>query len=302
MGARALVRRRLAAIDSHLAPRPARTLAASGETRRADASRGASPPLLLDDAAMRQFLVDGFVLVQPDLPAEWHAATTARAAEIIAAQPADEAQQRRRSAVSPTGAAVNQAALWAALTPELTRVTECGAVRGALTSILGNDYFCGGGGHMHEAAQLDQYYHRDGSVRGVREHAARGVILMYYPAGCTLEMGSTAIVRGSQYLTVDRDRWPQSEDRLDVGEAPPQGTDDDTARAHWQKLDAEAARAPRITDAAARDAAMAAPIERLGLAAAQAQLKVVVPPGGFLIMNRECHHRGTRPANANASW
>ena len=60
---------------------------------------------------------------------------------------------------------------------------------------------------------------------------------------------------------------------------------------HWQKLDAEAAHAPRITDDVARDAAMAAPIERLGLAAAQAQLKVVVPPGGFLVMNRECYHR-----------
>ena len=146
MTSRAGGRARLAAIASHVPI----------------ASPADGPSTLLDDAAMRSFLEDGYVLIQPtELPLSWHAAVADRAAELVLAQPK---QPTRASSVAPAGAAVDQAALWAALTPEITRVTQSPAVRGALTSILGPSYVTSGGGHMHEAASLDQFWHRDGSV------------------------------------------------------------------------------------------------------------------------------------------
>ena len=288
---------RLATVASHAAPS-----SGSATSRRGAASSGStSDDQLLDDDAMRSFLTDGYVLLdtQAELPPQWHAAVAAKAsAEVAAAQPA---QQRTRASSVGAGAAVDQATLWAALSPELGRVTHSETVRSTLVSILGVDFVVSAGGHMHEAAALDQFWHRDGSVRGIREHAARGVIVMYYPAGCTLEMGTTAVCRGSQYLAVDRERWPNSEDRLDVGLPPPASASDDEALRHWRRLDEQARLVPSLADVAAREDALAAPIHRLGLRAAEAELRVVVPPGGVLLCHRECFHRATRP-HEGAAW
>eukprot|EP01043_Picozoa_sp_COSAG02_P051050 COSAG02_NODE_5323_length_4438_cov_6.014519_3_plen_744_part_00 len=256
--------------------------------------------ILLEDDAMLSFIRDGFILLDTaaELAPSWHATVAKKAAAVVATP---STQRTRASSVAPAGAAVDQAALWAAVSPQLHRVIHSTTVRGALSSILGNDFVVSGGGHMHEAANLDQFWHRDGSVRGIREHAARGLIVMYYPNGCTLDMGCTAVCRGSQYLTVDRERWPNSEDRLDVGAPPDVSATDDQALKHWRILDERARRVPGMADATAREAALSAPIARLGLCADDAEVRVVVPPGGVLVCHRECYHRATRCA-VGARW
>ena len=283
---------RLASMASHVAPQP--------HVAGAQPSGGGLGGLL-EDGAMRSFISDGYLLLDTagELAPSWHAAVLEKASALVAAQPAR--QRTRASSVAPTGAAVDQAALWAAMSPELERVVHSTTVRGALNSILGHDFIVSGGGHMHEGAALDQFWHRDGSVRGVREHAARGLIVMYYPNGCTVDMGRTAVCRGSQYLTVDRDRWPNSEDRLDVGAPPQASATDEQALAHWRTLDEGARRVPSMEDAVARDEALAAPIQRLGLRAGDAEVRVVVPAGGVLLCHRECYHRATR-RNEGAAW
>ncbi len=249
---------------------------------------------------MLSFIRDGFILLDTaaELAPSWHATVAEKAAAVVATQ---STRRTRPSSVAPAGAAVDQATLWAAVSPELHRVVHSNTVRGALSSILGNDFVVSGGGHMHEAADLDQFWHRDGSVRGIREHAARGLIVMYYPNGCTLDMGCTAVCRGSQYLTVDRERWPNSEDRLDVGAPPKASATDDQALKHWRVLDERARRVPSMEDATAREVALSAPIARLGLCAKDAEVRVVVPPGGLLVCHRECYHRATRRADG-ARW
>ena len=256
--------------------------------------------MLLDNNAMQSFIADGFLLLDTtaELTPRWHSSVVQKAARVVAAQPA---QRTRLSSVAPAGAAVDQATLWEAMSPELQCVIGSHTVCGALASILGHDFIMSAGGHMHEAASLYQFWHRDGTVRGIREHAPRGLILMYYPNGCTLEMGCTAVCRGSQFLTVDRHRWPNSEDRLDVGLPPQASMSDEEALAHWRVLDEEARRVPRIDDPIAREEALATPISTLGLHAVDAELRVVVPPGGVILCHRECFHRATRPVEG-AAW
>ena len=206
---------RLGSMTSHVSgQRPSRRrLGGADQVCHSGSHKCATDGMLLDDNAMRSFIADGFLLLDTtaELTPRWHSAVVEKAARVVAAQPA---HRTRPSSVAPAGAAVDQATLWEAMSPELQCVIGSHTVCGALASILGHDFIMSAGGHMHEAASLDQFWHRDGTVRGIREHAPRGLILMYYPNGCTLEMGCTAVCRGSQFLTVDRHRWPNSEDRL----------------------------------------------------------------------------------------
>eukprot|EP01052_Picozoa_sp_SAG31_P032967 SAG31_NODE_3670_length_4002_cov_17.262875_1_plen_745_part_00 len=287
--------RRLDSVTSHVSPQLSQP---SGGAAQVKVQR--RRPVLLDDDAMQSFVYDGYVLLgtTAELPEKWHASVVQKAATVVARQPA---KHTRPSSVAPGGAAVDQATLWKAMSSELIRVVSSRTVCGALASILGKDFIVSAGGHMHEAAPLDQFWHRDGSVRGVREHSARGLILMYYPNGCTLEMGCTAVCRGSQFLTVDRHRWPNSEDRLDVGVPPQALASDEQALTHWRMLDEKARRVPSVEDPVARNEALAAPISKLGLRAENAEVRVVVPPGGVLLCHRECFHRATR-AMEGAAW
>lgn len=298
MVSRATAAFRLANVTSHVSPQlhPHSNLSVSRSGPHLCALNG----VRLDDDAMRSFIADGFLLLDTttELTPRWHATVVEKAAGLVKEQPA---QRTRPSSVAPAGAAVDQAMLWSAMSPELHRVTSSHVVCGALASILGNDFVLSPGGHMHEAATLDQFWHRDGSVRGIREHAARGLIVMYYPNGCTLDMGCTAVCRGSQFLTVDRQRWPNSEDRLDVGAPPHSSVSDEQALAHWRLRDEKARGVPSMDDPVGREQALAAPVSNLGLFAEDAEVRVVVPRGGVLLCHRECFHRATR-AVEGAAW
>jgi hypothetical protein len=97
------------------------------------------------------------------------------------------------------------------LVPELRTILEAPSVVGALGSIHGDDYVL----HAHRALQIskeDQTHHQEmtdghGPMRAHRPHWS---MLLYYPAGCSEDMGPTAILEGegssSHYYQVSRRR------------------------------------------------------------------------------------------------
>ena len=85
---------------------------------------------LLDDAAMRRFIVDGFVKVRADYPASFHEVIYNKLEEVF------EKEGNIGNNVLPR-------------IPEIQRIFEHPAVRGALTSILGSDYIMNPHRHPH---------------------------------------------------------------------------------------------------------------------------------------------------------
>ena len=155
-------------------------------------------PILFNDEAMRRFIREGYVVVQSALPKSYHDAMYARL------EPLEEEGLVGHNNLLP-------------MVPELSELLDEPAVRGALTSILGPDYYL----HFHRHDHVnhpekvrpmldwhrgDGRLHKDGErhahymVDGRRHHATRFVMLFYYPQDTTLEMGPTGLVPGSQYL------------------------------------------------------------------------------------------------------
>ena len=100
------------------------------------------------------------------------------------------------------------------------------AVSAALSTILGRDFVClpgdGALGYRGEGNLLDQQFHKDLTLFGVRDHRPESVSVLYYPNAVTLELGPTAVLPGTHILGVDRGTFPQSEERLDPALRPPQ--------------------------------------------------------------------------------
>ena len=145
---------------------------------------------LLDDEAMRRFIVEGYVQLQSDLPRDYHA----RMWDEL--EPLDETGPRGHNNLLPC-------------VPELRKMLQEPTVVGALTSILGPDYYL----HFHRHDHVNypdgaQALHKDGdghshkAVDGLRRyHPTRYVMLLYYPQDTPLEAGPTGIVPRSQYTT-----------------------------------------------------------------------------------------------------
>ena len=63
----------------------------------------------------------------------------------------------------------------------------------------------------------------DGTGKGIRQHEPRDLITMYYATETTLEMGATCVIPNSQYYSINREGWYNSEDRLENGALLPAG-------------------------------------------------------------------------------
>ena len=139
---------------------------------------------LLDDAAMRQFIVDGYLQVQAELPAAVHQRIWRRIDAVLATEgnPGDD--------ILPQ-------------VPEIQQVFDAPAVRGALTSQLGPDYAIHPHRHCHDLGPGagGQHWHKDDYVgdQNVRHHRFRWVMAFYYPQEVSADMGPTAIVPGRQF-------------------------------------------------------------------------------------------------------
>ena len=144
----------------------------------------------LSDAELQRFLVDGYLVLRPELPEGFHHRVYDRLGTVI------ERAGNPYNNILP-------------LVPELGRVFGHPLVAGALASILGDDYYLHMHRHCHirapgnEAQRLhkDSLYNSRYAVDGNRRHHhARWAMAFYYPQDTGEEMGPTAIVPRSQYL------------------------------------------------------------------------------------------------------
>jgi len=127
---------------------------------------------LLSDVEMARFLVNGYHLVEPDLPSGLNEQIAARQ-DDLGANPGD--------AITET-------------IPELWQVLDHPAVRGALTSLLGGDYSVNSHRHWHckLPGSGHMQWHQDSTNN--RSTGIDRLFGLYYPHTISSEMGPTVIV------------------------------------------------------------------------------------------------------------
>ena len=139
---------------------------------------------LLNDDAMQDFIINGYVVVKPALPPGFHKSVFQQTLEQI-----EKGEHLGNN-------------LLLSKVPMLQQVFDDPAVHGALTSILGQNYVmnqhraC----HYHPPGSKAQDWHKDYPLGGnVRYHRTRLAMAFYYPQDVTEDMGATAIQPATQY-------------------------------------------------------------------------------------------------------
>jgi hypothetical protein len=160
----------------------------------------APPPRPLTDDQLRSFIEDGFVaLPVAELPPAWHASF------------AGELFQHSFQGTTETqpGSGLLQA-------EQLTTLLSTATVRGALQSVLGEDYvqypnraLQSYGTPEQEVRTRDDKWHKDQCYVPIRHHRTRWAIIFYFPATVTRDMGGTGVMPGSAYTTIDHDERAQ---------------------------------------------------------------------------------------------
>ena len=153
---------------------------------------------LLNDKQMRDFIVDGYLIVQTDLSRDFH----------------DEIYKTTIAVFEKEGNPGNNLL---PRIPEIRHVLDDPTVRGALSSLLGVDYYMQPHRHPHlnQPGSKGQNLHQDGGKRWT--HRTRRLLVFYYPQDTPLELGPTGIVPGSHYFCTpegakSRDELPLSGD------------------------------------------------------------------------------------------
>lgn len=145
-------------------------------------------PVLLTDTQVQAFLRDGYLTVDADLPADFHAGLLDQISALFTTEgnPGNDILPR---------------------VPQLHKVLAHPRVHGALTSLLGPDYLLHPHRHCHlnPAGSDGQRMHQDSyeADQNVRHHRARWLMAFYYPQDVDLNLGPSSIVPGTQYLTAD---------------------------------------------------------------------------------------------------
>ena len=137
---------------------------------------------LLSDAQMREFIVNGFVTVTTDLSAEFH----------------DAIYEKTMSVFDKEGNPGNNLL---PRIPEIQQILDDPNVRGALTSLLGPDYYMQPHRHPHynPPGSKGQGLHQDGGKRW--SHHTRRLLVFYYPQDTPVELGPTGVVPMSHYFS-----------------------------------------------------------------------------------------------------
>ena len=158
---------------------------------------------LLTDEEFRDYLVDGFVVIEPSsLGEDFH---------DFLYQKADGIYQLARAAKSKTSHLDVIGDNLRAQIPSIDRLIKDPQVDGALTSILGENYQLHPHNFVHRSGTADQGFHQDGNLpwneRGhYRSHRPDWAILFYYPQEVTLANGPTEVLPGTQYWTIDNEK------------------------------------------------------------------------------------------------
>ena len=144
------------------------------------------PPL--SDAALQDFIIQGYRVVQPTAATELHDELHRQVERVLATG-------------NPGNGLIDRI-------PLLHQLFADPAVDAALTGILGPGYARCRHCHCHDLAPGNQAqnWHKDYPFGGnVRYHRPRYVLMLYYPHEVTPDMGPTALVPGTQYYMDDPD-------------------------------------------------------------------------------------------------
>ena len=136
---------------------------------------------LLDDRTIQEFLLNGYLLVKTNHDPEFHRQIRDKLIHVL-----DEEGNPGNNILPRI--------------PEISKIFSDDSVRGALTSILGEDYtmhphrYC----HLNRPGSKGQNWHKDDYIfdQNVRHHRFRWVIVFYYPQEVTSDMGPTGILPG----------------------------------------------------------------------------------------------------------
>ena len=144
---------------------------------------------LLSDQSMQKFIRDGYVSVKVDLPSSFHEALY------------DKTEKMFASVGNPSNNLLPRL-------PEMQKVFTDSALKGAMVSILGPDYYLHPHRHCHENPpdSGEQVMHMDSTFNSIlavddnhRHHHTRWAMAFYYPQDTPVEMGPTAVWPRSQY-------------------------------------------------------------------------------------------------------
>ncbi len=136
----------------------------------------------LTDAQMRHFIVNGYVTVTTTLPAQFHDAIYEKTVAVF-----DKEGNPGNNLVPRI--------------PEIQKVLDDVNVKGALTSLLGADYYMQPHRHPHynPPGSKGQHLHQDGGKRW--SHHTRRLLVFYYPQDTPIELGPTGVVPMSHYYS-----------------------------------------------------------------------------------------------------
>ena len=135
---------------------------------------------LLTDDQMRHFIVNGYVIVNTDLPASFH----------------DFIYEQTEIVFEKEGNPGNNLL---PRIPEIQGVFDDKWVIGGLISVLGEDYYAQPHRHAHfnQPKSEGQQMHQDSGKEW--SHHTRRLLVFYYPQDTPVELGPTAILPGSHY-------------------------------------------------------------------------------------------------------
>ena len=135
---------------------------------------------LLTDDQMRHFIVNGYVIVNTDLPASFH----------------DFIYEQTEIVFDKEGNPGNNLL---PRIPEIQGVFDDKWVIGGLISVLGEDYYMQPHRHAHfnQPGSEGQRMHQDSGKEW--SHHTRRLLIFYYPQDTPVELGPTAIAPGSHY-------------------------------------------------------------------------------------------------------
>ena len=135
----------------------------------------------LTDAQMRDFIRNGFVAIKTGLSREEN----------------QDIWNQTEALFEEDGNPGNN--LMARI-PAIRQVLDDPKVDGALSGVLGNNYFIHPHRHCHYRPPHSegQQIHRDSFTR--RRHRTRWLLAMYYPQDTTVEMGPTGVLPGTHYF------------------------------------------------------------------------------------------------------
>ncbi|MDE0022713.1 MAG: phytanoyl-CoA dioxygenase family protein [Candidatus Poribacteria bacterium] len=141
---------------------------------------------LLTDAQVAEFVVRGYLVFKPDFPEGFNDQIYKECAAATAhGNPGDAILER---------------------VPKLHDVWDHPVVKGALASLLGDDFTMSGHRHCHvnPPGSRSQGWHQDGVNQ--RHHQVRVCLGFYYPQATPHELGPTSLVPGTHFRNAPTDR------------------------------------------------------------------------------------------------